>query len=153
MYWTQIVTHQGTFLVIYYSLKRKKAKCICFQVAYERPKAKEEETVSRTNRLFYSLLTKGLAKNLTVLVLEGCCDNEILKLLGQHCTHLTKLDVRNSWFVDDNGCKYLCLKVNAVRENYLIKFYQKSYMHCSHYRTPVQFEISAKEILTHLNYY
>lgn len=81
------------------------------QVVYERPKAKEEEAVSRANKLFYSLLLKGLAKNLTVLVLEGCCDNEILKLLGQHCTHLTKLDVSNSWFVNDNGCKYLCLKV------------------------------------------
>lgn len=84
------------------------------QVIYERPKLKEEEAVAKANKLFYSLLVKGLAKNLTVLVLEGCCDNEILRVLGQNCVHLTKLDVTNSWFVDDNGCKNLCLKVTML---------------------------------------
>ena len=33
------------------------------QVVYDRPKNKEEETVSKANKLFYSLLVKGLAKN------------------------------------------------------------------------------------------
>ncbi|XP_065210003.1 uncharacterized protein LOC135838347 [Planococcus citri] len=85
-------------------------KSLYIKVGHDRPKNKEEEIISKANKLFYSLLVKGLAKNLTVLVLETCCDNEILKLLGQNCMHLTKLNVTNSWSVNDNGCKYLCLK-------------------------------------------
>lgn len=83
----------------------------CFQVLYDCLKFEEKDSVMRTNNTFRSLLQKGLAKNLTVLVLGMCCDNQILRIIGQHCTNLTKLDIVASWAVNDDGFKCLCLKV------------------------------------------
>lgn len=84
------------------------------QVDYIRSENESNDPVIKTNFMFHSLLDNGLAKSLTVLVLRSCCDNEILKILGKHCIHLTKLDITKSWYVNDNGIKYLCLKVSQL---------------------------------------
>lgn len=84
---------------------------LSFQVSYDCLNFEEKDSVMRTNSTFRSLLQKGLAKNLTVLVLGMCCDNQILRIIGQHCTNLIKLDIVASWAVNDDGFKCLCLKV------------------------------------------
>lgn len=97
--------------IIFYIKKTYKQSHNLLQVLYERNVAKTKDIIIKTNVIFHSLLREGLAKNLTVLVLGRCCDNEILKIIGEHCRHLNKLDIVASWYVNDNGFKYLCLKV------------------------------------------
>ncbi|GLG93443.1 Uncharacterized protein GBIM_00853 [Gryllus bimaculatus] len=80
------------------------------KVALDPRKVNHLEAVSAANVTFHRVLLNGLASSLQKLVLRSVCDNEILRLLGQHSNHLKYLDVRSSWLVDDGGLKQLCFK-------------------------------------------
>ncbi|XP_065348226.1 uncharacterized protein LOC135944920 [Cloeon dipterum] len=66
------------------------------------------EFVSIMNTTFHRVLYK--MTNLRVLILRSICDNEMLRLIGEHCPKLEHLDMTSSWLVDDRGIRHLLLK-------------------------------------------
>lgn len=78
----------------------------------------ELEFVSIMNNTFHRILYR--MTHLRVLILRSVCDNEMLRLVGEHCPNLEHLDMTSSWLVDDRGIRQLLLKNPTA-------FYEKDY--------------------------